>query len=111
MRTYCLTLDLIDDPALIKAYEEIHQEVWPEIQESILSAGINAMQIYRYSNRLFMIMEVGETFSFDKKTEMDVANDKVQQWETLMWKYQQAVPGAKPGEKWVMMNRIFELKA
>jgi len=28
-----------------------------------------------------------------------------------MWKYQQAVPGAKPGEKWVIMDKIFELRA
>jgi L-rhamnose mutarotase len=33
----------------------------------------------------------------------------VQEWEELMWKYQQAIPGAKPGEKWVLMNKIFEL--
>jgi L-rhamnose mutarotase len=30
---------------------------------------------------------------------MDAGSEKVQEWETLMWKYQQAVPGAKPGEK------------
>jgi len=33
----------------------------------------------------------------------------VQEWEKLMWKYQQALPKAKPGEKWVLMNKIFEL--
>jgi len=26
-----------------------------------------------------------------------------------MWKYQQALPGAQPGEKWVLMDKIFEL--
>lgn len=40
---------------------------------------------------------------------MDANNPKVQAWEALMWKYQQAVPGTKPGEKWVMMDKIFEL--
>ncbi|MNY83627.1 L-fucose mutarotase [compost metagenome] len=56
-----------------------------------------------------MIMEVNEAFSFADKAAMDAGNEKVQEWETLMWKYQQAVPGAKPGEKWIMMDRIFEL--
>jgi len=27
----------------------------------------------------------------------------------LMWKYQQALPSAKPGEKWVLMEKIFSV--
>jgi L-rhamnose mutarotase len=109
MDRFCLTLDLKDDPALIAEYEAWHQNVWPEIIESIRASGIENMQIYRFSNRLFMIMEVNGTFSFDKKAAADAQNEKVQQWEELMWKYQQSVPGSKPGEKWVMMDKIFEL--
>jgi L-rhamnose mutarotase len=54
-------------------------------------------------------MEVNDEFSFEKKGAMDAGNEKVQEWETLMWKYQQALPGAKPGEKWMLMDKIFEL--
>ncbi len=104
-----MALDLMDDPQLIKEYEDYHREVWPEIKRSILDAGILQMEIYRFENRLFMNMEVGEDFSFEKKSAMDAANEKVQEWEQLMWKYQSAIPGAKPGEKWVMMTKIFEL--
>jgi len=110
MKRHCLALDLVDDPALIMEYEKMHEQIWPEIKESILASGINVMEIYRYGNRLFMIMEVNETFSFDKKAAMDAANDKVEEWEALMWKYQQALPGTKPGEKWKLMDKIFELK-
>jgi L-rhamnose mutarotase len=111
MKRYCLALDLVDDPALIEGYEQMHAKVWPEIQDSITSAGIDLMQIYRFGTRLFMIMDVNDSFSFEKKDAMDQKNEKVQQWEKLMWKYQQSVPGAKPGEKWVIMNKIFELTA
>ena len=104
-----MALDLVDAPQLIKEYEDYHREVWPEIKRSILDAGILQMEIYRFENRLFMNMEVGEDFSFEKKSAMDAANEKVQEWEQLMWKYQAAIPGAKPGEKWVMMTKIFEL--
>ena len=109
MDRFCLTLDLIDDSALIAEYEAWHQNVWPEIMDSIRDSGIENMQIYRFSNRLFMVMEVNDTFSFNKKALADAENEKVQQWEELMWKYQQSVPGSKPGEKWVMMDKIFEL--
>ncbi|MBD1421527.1 L-rhamnose mutarotase [Sphingobacterium chuzhouense] len=109
MRRYALALDLVEDPKLIAEYEAYHQAVWPEIRASIKDAGIDDMAIYLFGNRLFMIMDVNNTFSFEKKNEMDVTNAKVQEWEALMWKYQQAIPGAKPGEKWVLMEKIFEL--
>lgn len=110
MKTYCLTLDLINDPELIREYEKYHQKIWPEIYASIKNSGINSMQIYRFSNRLVMRMEVNDTFSFDHKAALDAANERVQEWEKLMWKYQQALPGARPGEKWMLMTQIFELE-
>ena len=109
IQRYCLALDLKDDPKLIREYEQYHQAVWPEIVESIRSAGIESMEIYRTGNRLFMIMEVNSDFSFEKKSASDAANAKVQEWEQLMWKYQQALPSARPGEKWTLMEKIFEL--
>jgi L-rhamnose mutarotase len=110
MKRYSLTLDLKNDPELIQEYEKIHKEVWPEIIKSIKDSGIENMEIYRYQNRLFMIMEVNDDFSFDKKNASDKQNEKVQQWEELMWKYQQPLPGSAAGEKWKLMDKIFELK-
>jgi len=109
MTRYCLTLDLKDDPDLIAAYEQYHQAVWPEILESIKSAGIKQMEIYRWQNRLFMLMEASANFSLEEKAKQDAANPIVQEWETLLWKYQQALPGVKPGEKWQLMRNIFTL--
>jgi L-rhamnose mutarotase len=110
MKRYSLTLDLKNDPELIQEYEKIHKEVWPEIIKSIRDSGIENMEIYRYQNRLFMIMEVNDNFSFETKNEADKQNEKVQQWEELMWKYQQPLPGSAVGEKWKLMDKIFELK-
>lgn len=111
MKQYCLALDLVDDPALITEYEYWHkaENAWPEIKKSITDAGITHMEIYRTGNRLFMIMNVDEDFSFDRKAAMDAANPKVQEWENLMWKFQQSLPWAKNGEKWVLMDKIFQL--
>ena len=109
-RRYCLTLDLKDDPALIAEYRKHHEKVWPEIIKSIKNSGIEVMEIYLLGARMFMIMEVNESFSFDAKAAADRANPKVQEWEQLMWKFQQALPQAKPGEKWIRMERIFKLE-
>jgi L-rhamnose mutarotase len=110
MKRYSLTLDLKNDPELIQQYEEVHKEVWPEIISSIKESGIENMEIYRYETRLFMIMDVKDDFSFEKKNQMDKQNEIVQQWENLMWRYQQPLPGSVEGEKWKLMNTIFELK-
>jgi L-rhamnose mutarotase len=110
MKKYCLALDLKDDPQLIEEYEVYHKKIWPEITKSILDAGILQSEIYRYGNRLFMILTTEDHFSFEEKAKMDVGNQKVHDWEDLMWKYQQALPGSKPGEKWKLMEKIFDLK-
>lgn len=104
---YCLALDLVDNPELISEYEVYHQAVWPEILQSIHGAGIISMEIYRAGNRLFMIMETGSDFNFEAKAKADANNPKVADWESLMWKYQQAIPAAAPGEKWTLMKKIF----
>jgi len=111
MKKYCLAVDLKDDPELIAEYENRHktENAWPEIMKSITDSGINHMEIHRTGNRLFMIMETDDSFSFDRKAAMDGSNQKVQEWEQLMWKFQQPLPWVKEGEKWVLMNKIFEL--
>lgn len=106
---YCFALDLKDDEKLIAKYKAYHQNVWSEILESITESGIMKLEIYLVANRLFMIMEVNGSFSFDEKNRMDLENPKVQAWEQLMWKYQQALPTAKEGEKWMLMDKIFTL--
>lgn len=110
MQRYYLALDLKDDPNLINEYEAYHKAVWPEIIQSIKSSGIQHMSIFRTGNRLFMIIEAEDDFSFEKKARMDVSNPLVQEWENLMWNYQQALPSAKPGEKWVLLQKIFAIE-
>jgi L-rhamnose mutarotase len=111
MKRYCLALDLIDDPDLITEYERLHkpENVRPEIRKSILDSGIINMDIFRTANRLFMIMETEDSFSFEHKDAMDSADEKVQEWEQFVWKFQQPLPWAKKGEKWVLMDHIFQL--
>ncbi|MCH4551639.1 L-rhamnose mutarotase [Aestuariibaculum lutulentum] len=108
-KRYALACDLKDNPELIAEYIKLHKNVWPEILESIKAAGIEDMEIFNIENRLFMIMEVNDDFSFDKKAEMDINNPKVQEWENFMWKFQQELPMAKPGEKWMLLDSIFKL--
>jgi L-rhamnose mutarotase len=110
MQRYCLTLDLKDDAELIAEYRRYHERGRPEITKSIRDVGITDMEIYLLGTRMFMIMEVDASFSFAAKAQADRDNPKVQDWEKFMWKFQEPLPQAKPGEKWLLMERIFKLE-
>lgn len=107
MPKYALTLDLQADPAKWAAYDDYHRAVWPEVLDSIRSSGIRSMEIFRHAHRLFMVVDTSDTFTWEAKADADRLNERVQEWESLMWNYQQALPTATPGEKWVLMDSIF----
>ena len=108
---YCLTLELKNDPELIKLYEAYHQEgqVWPEVIQSIRNSGIQNMSIYRLNAHLIMIIDVDNTFDFETKAKSDLNNAKVQEWELLMEKFQRVEASRENNNKWKLMNRIFSL--
>ena len=106
---HCFALDLKDDPALIEEYKAYHQNVWPEIIASIKDSGIEQADIYLVGNRLFMIIEVNNDFTFEAKEAADLSNEKVVEWEELMWTFQQKLPWATGNEKWLLMDKIFTL--
>jgi len=109
-RRFCLTLDLKDDPKLIAEYKRYHEKIWPDITRSIKASGIEDMEIYLLGTRMFMMMEVNESFSFEAKSKADQLNPRVQEWETLMSTFQKSLPQARPGEKWQLMERVFKLE-
>ncbi|MGQ0834187.1 MAG: L-rhamnose mutarotase [Gammaproteobacteria bacterium] len=105
-------LDLHDDPVLIAEYERWHRadRVWPEVVYSIRAAGVRDLEIYRTGSRLVLVMDVPEDFDLAAKARADAGNVRVQAWEKFMWKFQRALPWARPGQKWLPMARIFSLQ-
>lgn len=104
-------LDLKDDPALIERYKQWHApgQVPAAINASMRQAGIEALEIYLVGNRMCMILTPGPDFDPVAKAAADAASEDVQKWETLMWDFQQALPFAEPGQKWLPMERIYSL--
>jgi L-rhamnose mutarotase len=105
----CLTLDLKDDAEAIAEYKRYHVKIWPEVRDSLREAGIMEMEIYLAGTRLFMIMDVNDTFTLAAKAAADAANAKVQEWEAIMSKFQKPLPQSRPGQRWVVMERVFSL--
>ena len=109
---HCLTLDLKNDAALIAEYKRYHENVWPEIKQSLRDAGILDMEIYLLGTRMFMIIETSDSFSFAKKAELDRKNPKVMEWENLMGQFQQPLTeNPRPEARWLSMERVFKFTA
>jgi len=112
-KKYCLAIDLQEDPALMEEYKRYHRDVWPEVKQSLGDSGILAMEIYLVLNRLFMMIETKDDFSFEAKAAADLANPKVQEWEALMGRLQKPLPNSDPNKdwKWQLAERVFEYKS
>ncbi|MGA1981754.1 MAG: L-rhamnose mutarotase [Acidobacteriaceae bacterium] len=109
MPRHCLTLDLQNDPKKIAEYKRYHEKIWPEIRDSLFAAGVTDMEIYLVGTRLFMIMDVSDQFSFERKAAMDAANPKVLEWEAVMGNFQAVPEGADPVRRWAVMEKVFDL--
>lgn len=111
VKRYCQTMDLKDDPELIKEYIKYHSPTksWPEIREGIRSVGILEMEIYLLGSRLFMIVEAQLDFDWDMAMAKLNTLPRQAEWESLMACFQNAFPGASSAEKWTLMDRIFYL--
>ncbi len=105
-RRLCFALDLVNDAEKIAEYERFHRPggVWPAIVDDIHAQGIEGMEIWRTGDRMVMIATVAD--DYPRARDIPAAYDE---WETLMWGFQRALPHAAPGEKWVPMARIFDL--
>jgi L-rhamnose mutarotase len=111
MQTFLLICDLKDEPEAIQAYVECHKNVSPEIIQSIRAAGILQMSIYRWQNRLSMILVGDENFSFEKKAQLDGTNPKVQEWEAFLGQFQTNLPGTPANWRWAKTEKIFDYTA
>ncbi|MFC3120029.1 L-rhamnose mutarotase [Agaribacter flavus] len=111
-KRYCLALDLQDDPDLINEYIAYHrpENAWPQITANMEEVGILDMEIYHVADRLFMIMETTLDFNPTALPKTAEGRQKSEEWEALMWKFQKPLACAKPSEKWVPMEKIYDLK-
>ena len=107
---YVMALDLVDDAQRIAEYEKAHEKIWPEVRDHLLNNGVLGMEIHRLGTRLFMVMEVDPAvYSAQTIAQALACNPVIVRWETLMWTYQMPTPWTPKGEKWVAMQRIFDL--
>ena len=109
MKIFAQAIDLINDPDVIKKYDEYHKNVWAEDLEAMKTHGILRMKIWRVSNRLFMLMETTDDYDPDTYSEYTDNDPKAKEWDDIMQKLQQKIPGAgKSTDWWAPMDLVFD---
>ena len=108
---YCRTLELRDNPELIKEYRRRHQQgnVWQEIIDGIKQVGILEMEIFLLGTRLVMIVEAPAELDLDAAMERLSTLPRQADWERYLSELQDAAADATSDEKWQIMERIFYL--
>lgn len=108
MSRHVLLLDLIDDAALIAAYEARHAPgaVWPEVVRDIRARGVRTMEIWRAADRLVMIIEAADDYPRPADPAWAAT---VARWEGEMDRFQR--PIAPDDGKWLAAAPIFSLDA
>lgn len=110
-KRYCKILTLKDDPELIEKYKEVHgiKKAWPEITLGMKEVGIIDMEIYIHGNILFMIMDTVADFDHEKAMRNLASKPRQDEWEDYVSRFQNTDAGASAGNKWTLMERIYEL--
>jgi L-rhamnose mutarotase len=110
MKRHVLTLDLREGEGVAEAYKRAHDAIWPEVARSLRAVGVQALDIYRLERRLVMVLDTVDDFDLDRSFARHAASDpRCAEWETLMRTFQQAPPGAGPGQLWTLMEPVFHL--
>ena len=110
MKSFAMALDLKDDPETVERYKEYHRAVWPEVLDGLRSLDISRMKISLHGRRLFMYLEAPDSFDLQRDFPRYMASERAREWDTLIRRFQQQVPGARPDEWWVEMEEVFDLQ-
>ncbi|MBQ2299607.1 MAG: L-rhamnose mutarotase [Bacteroidaceae bacterium] len=110
-KRYVQTLELRDDPEMIKEYLKWHSEEhhWKEIRDGIKEVGILEMEIYILGTKLVMIVDTPEDFNWQEAMDKLATLPRQAEWEAFVSQLQGCKEDARSDEKWNMMERMFYL--
>lgn len=110
-KRYVQTLELRDDPEMIKEYLKWHSEEhhWKEIRDGIKEVGILEMEIYILGTKLVMIVDTPEDFNWQEAMDKLATLPRQAEWEAFVSQLQGCREDARSDEKWNMMERMFYL--
>jgi hypothetical protein len=105
-----LTADLVSDPKLQAEYLEHHRtqfEKWPEVSNGFCHANFQQLLVFKNGRQLMLVISIPKGENLDKLNPKTTENNpRVNDWNNMMKKYQEGIPGTKKGATWVFLKKI-----
>lgn len=104
-----MTANLVNDPKLQQEYLNYHAtqfKNWPEVAKGFCNANFQQLLVFKNGRQLMLVISIPKGERLDKLNPKTTENNpRVNEWNRLMKKYQEGIPGTKPGEVWVEFKR------
>jgi L-rhamnose mutarotase len=98
----------VKDPKLQQEYLNYHAtqfQKWPEVSKGFCNANFQQLLVFKNGRQLMLVISIPKGESLDKLNPKTTENNpRVNEWNKLMKKYQEGIPGTKPGEVWVFFK-------
>jgi hypothetical protein len=105
-----LTANLVNDHKLQQEYLNCHAtqfKKWPEVAKGFCNAGFQQLLVFKNGRQLMLVISIPKGENLDKlNPKTSENNPRVDEWNKLMKKYQEGIPGTKPGEVWVFFKPV-----
>ena len=103
-----MTANLVDDDTLQAEYMDYHarqRELFPEVAQGFCRADFQQLLLFRNGRQLMLVISIPEGKTLDELNPKTTENNpRVDEWNTIMSKYQTGIEGTKLDETWVIFN-------
>ena len=104
-----MTANLAADAALQQEYMDYHArqaELFPEVAQGFCRADFQRLLLYRNGRQLMLVISIPEGENLDDLNPKTTENNpRVDEWNTIMAKYQEGIEGTAPEETWVVLEK------
>lgn len=105
-----LTANLVKDAKMQQQYLQYHTtqfQKWPQVANGFCNAGFQQLLVFKTDRQLMLVISIPHGADFDQLNPKTTENNpRVKDWNKLMSKYQEGLPGTKPGESWVFLKGV-----
>jgi len=107
-----LTANLVADPKKQQEYLDYHKnqfEKWPEVSNGFCNANFQQLLVFKNGRQLMLVISIPKGKTLDELNPLTSKNNpRADEWNKIMSKYQEGIPGTKKGETWVFLRPLAE---
>lgn len=105
-----LTANLVADTKLQQEYLDYHKtqfQKWPEVSKGFCNAHFQHLLVFKNGRQLIIVISIPKGKTLDELNPLTTKNNpRVDEWNKIMSKYQEGLPGTKTGETWVFLKPV-----